>query len=36
MYNNNNNNSNYLAWLMCWTSVEFAHHRAVRSPLQPL
>ena len=21
---------------MCWTSVEVAHHRAVRSPLQPL
>ena len=26
----------YLIWLVCWTSVEVAHHRAVRSPLQPL
>ena len=26
----------YLTWLMCWTSVEVAHHRAVRSPQQPL
>ena len=26
----------YLTWLMYWTSVEVAHHRAVRSPLQPL
>ena len=26
----------YLTWLVCWTSVEVAHHRAVRSPLQPL
>ena len=26
----------YLTWLVCWTSVEVAHHRATRSPLQPL
>ena len=26
----------YLTWLVCWTSVEVEHHRAVRSPLQPL
>ena len=26
----------YLTWLVCWTSVEVAYHRAVRSPLQPL
>ena len=26
----------YLTWLVCWTSVEVAHHRAVRFPLQPL
>ena len=26
----------YLTWPVCWTSVEVAHHRAVRSPLQSL
>ena len=26
----------YLTWLVCWTSVEVAHHRAVRSPMQSL
>ena len=26
----------YLTWPVCWTSDEVAHHRAVRSPLQPL